>query len=129
MRMLNPQMWSQQLQTPAALQALVAAGEAVDVSARLGLAGRGEMLALASDLYDALVCWDGQAMREHGICLDEADRLDSLLQQCAPAIASDGGCCICCAVDSRKVCRGLPRHTVCLTNYGSRTQPMWLAHF
>lgn len=60
--------------------------------------------------------------------LDEAHRLEQLLEARACAAISTGGCFVCKAIDSEGYAREAQRHVLTMSNLGQRTVPIWLIH-
>lgn len=129
MNMHEPKGWQRSLHTPQTFADLIARGQAVKVTsaAKPHLPRRTE-LAVDIDVYERYVGWDSQAMREHGICLDEQQRLQDLVKASAPAAGPASSCFVCKAYDCRSS-EGRPlRAVLSVTNYGCTEQPMWLIH-
>ena len=114
--------WLDPLKTPVFYEGLVRSGSAVEVtsSASAMLPRRGR-LAL-------LVGWDSQAMRDHGVALDEGARLDAIVDASAIARYAGSGCFVCTAVDCRSNSGARARTVLTVTNYGSALEPLWLIH-
>jgi hypothetical protein len=68
------------------------------------------------------------ARRRHGMELDDAHRLEQLLETSACAAISTGCCFVCKAVDSEGYAREAQRHVLTMINLGQRTFPKWLIH-
>jgi len=129
MKMHEPALWREQTHSTEAFHWLVAQGDAVDVSrAAADKFGRSRV-AITAAVYDRFVAWDGAATRRHGLMLDEAPRLNSLLEGAALVASWDGGCFVCRAVDGGTGGHPRPQRVVLtLSRYGNRSSPAWLIH-
>lgn len=121
--------WLDPLKTPVFYEGLVRSGSAVEVtsSASAMLPRRGR-LALLAEIHARLVGWDSQAMRDHGVALDEGARLDAIVDASAIARYAGSGCFVCTAVDCRSNSGARARTVLTVTNYGSALEPLWLIH-
>lgn len=107
---------------------LLATGQAVELTGSAPIWMGNRPLSIEHDIYDRLVGWDTEAIRRIGIHLDEAARLEHLLDACGTAAWGMGGCFICKAVDARGYTTRKERHVLTMTNYGRATEPQWLIH-
>jgi len=127
MRMNEPSRW----QAPGAADVftkMVAAGQAIELTHLAPKWLSGSPVAVETVTYDRLVAWDGDALRRHGVLLEEAHRLEHLFDACGTAACGAGGCFICKAVDARGYDCRCERHVLTMTNYGELNAPVWLIH-
>lgn len=127
MRMNEPSRW-QLPGTTDVFATMVATGQAIELTHRAPKWLSGSPVAVETATYDRLVAWDGEAQRKHGILLEEANRLEHLLDVCGTAACGAGGCFICKAVAARGYDGRLERHVLTMTNYGELARPVWLIH-
>lgn len=127
--MHEPQGWHEALHTPRMFADLIARGEAVEITSQAkSHSSRNTQWAVESDVYERYVGWDSQAMREHGICLDEQHRLQDLVKASSRAVCQGGGCFVCKARDCRSGHARASAAVLSVTNFGHQGAPMWLIH-
>ena len=121
--------WLDSLNTPMRYAELLHSGDAVDVTSAAALSTpRRARLAVQAKVHERFVSWDSQAMREHGMAIEEQARLEALVEASAPARCAGAGCFVCKAVDCRGSTGASERVVLLLTNYGSKQEPQWLIH-
>lgn len=69
----------------AGLGAMIAAGEAIEVTHLAGNQFQAGRVAIESSVFERHVAWPNSAMRSHGIHLEEGNRLSELLHAAAQA--------------------------------------------
>lgn len=127
--MHEPKDWQQSLHTPQMFADLITSGLAVEVTAAAKAFHPGYTpVAVESDVYERYVSWDSQAMREHGVCLDEGERLHTLVKAGVHAACQGGGCFACKTRDCRDSEARASKTILSITNYGRHGAPMWLIH-
>ncbi len=127
MRMNEPSRW-QMPGGPLVFSGMVADGNAVALTNAAPKWMWGRPVAVEAGMYDRFVAWDAEALRKHGLHLEEAARLEHLFEACGTAAFGAGGCFICKAVDARGYHSLCVRQVLMMTNYGRSSEPFWLIH-
>lgn len=129
MNMNEPQGWFSALHSPEAFCDILHATEAVEVTAQASgrLPDRSRM-AIENAVFERYVAWDSRAMREHGVCLDESERLDALIDAGCKAECDRAACFVLKCVDCRGS-KGAPERVVLtVTSFGGNAGGRWLVH-
>jgi len=128
MRMNEPLRWNGGLGGPVAFANTVGNGQAVDVTRRAPRWFEGHPVAIETEVYDRYVAWDGDAQRRHCIALDEAHRLEVLLDASGYAAFGAGGCFVCRAADAQALHFRTASQVFSMTNYAQGSTPFWMIH-
>lgn len=129
MKMNDPQGWFASVHTPEAFADMVHAAQAVEVTARAGarLPDRSRLV-VVNEVFDRYVTWDSRATRDHGISLDEADRLEALVDAGSKAACGGASCFVLKCADCRGPNNKPMRVVLTVTSYGGDAGPRWLVH-
>jgi hypothetical protein len=81
---------------------LLASGAVVDVSAIASRTINAASVGIEADTYERFVEWSARAMREHGVHLEQRDRLITLIESISHVgLHAKAGDFVCRAVDAR----------------------------
>lgn len=90
MRMNEPSRW-QMPGGPLVFSGMVADGSAIHLTNAAPKWMCGRPVAVEAGTYDRFVAWDAEALRKHGLHLEEGARLEHLFEACGTAAFGAGG--------------------------------------
>ena len=106
---------------------LLATGQAVDLSREAAAHFPRGRVAIHQKTYDRYVAWSSEAMRKHGIALDERSRLEALLSEAGVGATTDCASQFWCRTcDAESDNSAETRHQFTLETFEARGQKIWL---